>query len=53
MKLANAVTFDDLGRRIPLGERDNFNLKDIRYGLIPLGGIGLYGLQNRVNKHYE
>ena len=40
IKLANAVTFDDNNVRIPLGERDNFNINDIRYGLVPwlIGG---------------
>lgn len=40
IKLADAVTYDDKGVRIPLGERDNFNIKDIRYGLLPFVGIG-------------
>lgn len=31
MKLADAVTYDNNGVRIPLGERDNFNISDIRY----------------------
>ena len=31
IKLADAVTYDDKGVRIPLGERDNFNVNDIRY----------------------
>jgi hypothetical protein len=40
MKLADAVTYDNNGIRIPLGKRDNFNTNDIRYGLLPwlLGG---------------
>lgn len=42
IKLADAVTFDDNGVRIPLGLRDNFKLNDIRYGLLPLS-IGLTG----------
>lgn len=46
IKSADAVTFDDKGVRIPLGERDNFNIKDIRYGLIPFGiGLGVYNGQ--------
>jgi len=36
VKLADAVTYDDNGIRIPLGLRDNFSNPDIRYGLIPL-----------------
>ena len=32
-KSADAVTYDDNGVRIPLGERDNFNMNDIRYAL--------------------
>lgn len=31
IKLADAVTYDNNGVRIPLGERDNFNVNDIRY----------------------
>ena len=31
MKLADAVTYDDKGVRIPLGSRDNFGVNDIRY----------------------
>lgn len=40
VKLADAVTYDDNGVRIPLGERDNFNIDDIRYSWLPwiLGG---------------
>ena len=32
-KLRDAVTFDDNGVRIPLGERDNFEVNDIRYDM--------------------
>lgn len=51
MKLADAITYDDKGIRIPLGERDNFNLTDIRYALMPfiVGGTG-YGIYNRGKK---
>lgn len=49
IKSADAITYDDNGIRIPLGERDNFNINDIRYGLIPFLGLGaagtLYGKQ--------
>lgn len=31
LKSADAVTYDNNGVRIPLGERDNFNINDIRY----------------------
>jgi hypothetical protein len=40
IKLADAVTYDDNGVRIPLGERDNFNINDVRYGLLPFLGLG-------------
>ena len=40
VKSADAVTFDDNMVRIPLGERDNFNMNDIRYGLLPFLGLG-------------
>lgn len=45
LKLADAITYDNNGVRIPLGERDNFNINDIRYGLLaPLaGGTALFG----------
>lgn len=45
VKSADAVTYDNNGVRIPLGERDNFNINDIRYGLLaPLaGGTALLG----------
>jgi hypothetical protein len=47
IKRADAVTYDDNGVRIPLGERDNFNINDIRYGLLPFGmGLTGYGLYN-------
>lgn len=47
VKLADAITYDDNGKIIPLSKRDNFNIADIRYGIIPLisGGTG-YGLYN-------
>lgn len=48
LKLADAVTYDDKGVRIPLGKRDNFNINDIRYGLLPFGiGLTGYGLYKR------
>jgi len=51
IKLADAVTYDDNGVRIPLGLRDNFNINDIRYGLIPLGIIGTgYGAYNSTTR---
>ena len=54
IKSANAITYDNNGVRIPLGERDNFNLKDIRWGLIPLGGtlasLSLLGNNNKNNQ---
>ena len=51
MKLADAITYDNKGVRIPLGERDNFNSNDIRYALMPfiIGGTG-YGIYNRSKK---
>lgn len=35
LKSADAITYDDKGVRIPLGKRDNFNINDIRYSLLP------------------
>lgn len=52
VKSADAVTFDNNGVRIPLGERDNFNINDIRYGLIPLT-VGLYNLFNPSQLKYQ
>lgn len=48
MKLADAITYDDKGIRIPLGKRDNFKLNDIRYSFMPfiIGGTG-YGIYNK------
>jgi hypothetical protein len=47
-KLADAITYDNNGVRIPLGKRDNFNINDIRYGLLPFGiGLTGYGLYKR------
>lgn len=49
IKSSFPITYDDKGVRIPLGERDNFNINDIRYGLIPFGtGLTGYGLYNNV-----
>ena len=47
-KLADAVTYDDLGRRIGLGERHNFDINDNRYGWLPwfLGGSTATTLYN-------
>lgn len=47
IKSSKAVTYDDNGVRIPLGDRDNFNINDIRYAIAPLliGGAA-YGLSN-------
>ena len=46
-----AVTYNDKGIRIPLGGRDNFNINDIRYWLLPFIGLGaartLYGTSNQ------
>lgn len=46
VKSANAVTYDDNSVRIPLGERDNFKLNDIRYSwLLPFLGVGAASTQ--------
>ena len=44
IKSWDAVTYDNNGIRIPLGERDNFSINDIRYAIAPIlaGGVG-YG----------
>ena len=48
-KLADAVTYDNNGVRIPLGSRDNFKLNDIRYSWLPwfLGGSTAATLYNK------
>ena len=52
LKLTDAVTYDDNGIRIPLGERDNFSINDIRYGLLaPIAGATGYGLYNNTRKY--
>lgn len=49
LKSADAITYDNNGVRIPLGERDNFKINDIRYGIIPLiGGASLYKNKKKV-----
>lgn len=51
-KLADAVTYDDKGVRIPLGKRDNFNINDIRYAFIPtILGLGGYGAKRRLESN--
>lgn len=50
LKLANAITYDDVGNIIPLSQRDNFNIKDFRYAMAPIlfgSGIGSYYLNNK------
>lgn len=53
IKSADAVTYDDNGKIIPLSKRDNFNNPDLRYSwLIPTIPFGLmsYKLFNQNNK---
>lgn len=46
IKSADAVTYDNSGVRIPLGERDNFSINDIRYSwLLPVLGVGAASTQ--------
>lgn len=40
LKLADPITYDDYGQIIPLSKRDNFNIADFRYGIIPTALIG-------------
>ena len=52
IKLADAVTFDDDGVRIGLGDRDNFSNPDVRWGLFPWifgGGTAGYNYLNQDN----
>ena len=42
IKLADAITYDDAGNIIPLSQRANFEVNDMRYALLPFGiGAGL------------
>ena len=50
IKLADAVTYNDKGVRIPLGKRDNFNINDIRYGLLPFISLGTLGTMYGTSK---
>lgn len=50
VKSADTVTYDDKGVRIPLGERDNFSLNDIRYGLLPFISLGTLGTMYGTSK---
>lgn len=49
LKYSAAVTYDDAGNVIPLSKRDNFNLRDLRYGILPfiLGSGALYNKNNK------
>ena len=47
IKSADAVTYDDKGVRIPLGERDNFKLNDIRYNIRNISGQEINSAINR------
>ena len=40
LKYTDPITYDDAGKIIPLSQRDNFNIADLRYGIIPtlIGG---------------
>lgn len=51
IKLADAITYDNEGNIIPLSQRDNFGVNDIRYSWLPwlLGGASATTLYN-VNK---
>ena len=54
LKLADAVTYDDKGVRIPLGERDNFSKNDIRYSwLAPFIGLGTLGTMYGTSKRKQ
>ena len=35
IKYADPVTYDDAGKIIPLSQRDNFNISDLRYAIVP------------------
>lgn len=48
LKLSDAVTYNDVGKVIPLSKRDNFNNRDIRYSLVPIGLAGLAGLEYNI-----
>lgn len=48
LKYSSAVTFDDYGNVIPLSKRDNFNLNDLRYAVIPTIAGG-YSVRSNYN----
>ena len=48
LKYSSAVTFDDYGNVIPLSKRDNFNLNDLRYAIIPTIAGG-YSVRSNYN----
>ena len=48
LKYSSAVTFDDYGNVIPLSKRDNFNLNDLRYAVIPTIAGG-YSIRSNYN----
>lgn len=48
LKLADAITYDDTGRIIPISKRDNFTKKDFRYSLLlPFLGMGAIASTNK------
>lgn len=53
IKLADPITYDDAGNIIPLSKRDNFNISDIRYGLIPLGIASIFNSKNEDNSYVD
>jgi len=49
IKLADAVTYDNSGKVIPLSKRDNFSNPDIRYMLaLPIAGTGIIGSRRKL-----
>lgn len=49
IKLADAITYDDVGNIIPLSQRDNFSVNDIRYSL---GNMSTEELENSLLTGY-
>lgn len=50
IKYSDAITYDDVGKIIPLSKRDNFRLSDMRYAFAPILGIGAgYTVNRKLN----
>ena len=51
IKSSKYITRDDSGNIIPLSQRDNFNINDIRYGFVPIIGLSAASLYKDKKKY--